>query len=107
MICEEGLIGLNSHFRFPKSLRCFFFSLQNLPPSGFDNDFFGIDLEEAQAISPSQRWVMEVGYEVGRTGGQPRVGIIHPPLGGAMESWLDQSRFARATHWILYGRLWV
>lgn len=30
---------------------------------GFDNDFFGIDIEEAQAISPSQRWVMEVGYE--------------------------------------------
>jgi len=31
---------------------------------GFDNDFFGIDLEEAQAIAPSQRWVLEVGYEV-------------------------------------------
>ena len=41
-----------------------------MPLSGFDNDFFGIDLEEAQAISPSQRWVMEVGYEVGRTGGR-------------------------------------
>ena len=35
---------------------------------GFDNDFFGIDIEEAQAISPSQRWVMEVGYEARRFG---------------------------------------
>eukprot|EP00931_Biecheleriopsis_adriatica_P028174 TRINITY_DN16844_c0_g1_i1.p1 TRINITY_DN16844_c0_g1~~TRINITY_DN16844_c0_g1_i1.p1 ORF type:complete len:821 (+),score=197.48 TRINITY_DN16844_c0_g1_i1:110-2572(+) len=30
---------------------------------GFDNDFFGIDIEEAQAIGPAQRWIMEVGYE--------------------------------------------
>jgi hypothetical protein len=35
---------------------------------GFDNYFFGIDIEEAQAISPSQRWVMEVGYEARRFG---------------------------------------
>ena len=39
-----------------------------LSKRGFDNDFFGIDIEEAQAISPSQRWVMEVGYEARRFG---------------------------------------
>ena len=54
-------------FDSPNRCVVFFFSLLKiLPPiPGFDNDFFGIDLEEAQAISPSQRWVMEVGYEVG------------------------------------------
>ena len=56
-------------------MRCFFFFVAKI--SGFDNDFFGIDLEEAQAISPSQRWVMEVGYEVGRTGGRV-TGGNHP-----------------------------
>eukprot|EP00416_Gambierdiscus_australes_P032945 CAMPEP_0171089046 /NCGR_PEP_ID=MMETSP0766_2-20121228/21140_1 /TAXON_ID=439317 /ORGANISM="Gambierdiscus australes, Strain CAWD 149" /LENGTH=467 /DNA_ID=CAMNT_0011546877 /DNA_START=51 /DNA_END=1454 /DNA_ORIENTATION=+ len=30
---------------------------------GFDNRFFGISEEEAEAMAPSQRWVLEVGYE--------------------------------------------
>nr|AFW98413.1 type I polyketide synthase [Alexandrium ostenfeldii] len=29
----------------------------------FDNEFFGYSVEEAEAIAPSQRWVLEVGYE--------------------------------------------
>lgn len=68
-------------FDAPNRCVAFFFRCKKLPPiPGFDNDFFGIDLEEAQAISPSQRWVMEVGYEVG-TGGHV-TGGNHPATPG-------------------------
>jgi len=51
---------------------------------GFDNDFFGIDLEEAQAISPSQRWVMEVGYEVLWKAGWTKAGLRGQRIGSFM-----------------------
>jgi len=35
----------------------------------FDNRFFGICEEEAEAMAPSQRWVLEVGYEALFKGG--------------------------------------
>lgn len=51
---------------------------------GFDNDFFGIDIEEAQAISPSQRWVMEVGYEVLWKAGWTKQGLRGQCIGSFM-----------------------
>lgn len=51
---------------------------------GFDNDFFGIDIEEAQAISPSQRWVMEVGYEVLWKAGWTKQGLRGQRIGSFM-----------------------
>lgn len=66
----------SSWFSYVPSVKKTVFSMtqRQQPPAasnrrrGFDNDFFGIDIEEAQAISPSQRWVMEVGYEARRFG---------------------------------------
>eukprot|EP00930_Biecheleria_cincta_P063180 TRINITY_DN48682_c0_g1_i1.p1 TRINITY_DN48682_c0_g1~~TRINITY_DN48682_c0_g1_i1.p1 ORF type:complete len:823 (+),score=148.87 TRINITY_DN48682_c0_g1_i1:41-2509(+) len=51
---------------------------------GFDNDFFGIDLEEAQAIAPSQRWVMEVGYETLWKGGWTKKSLKNQRIGTFM-----------------------
>merc|ERR1712190_161028 len=48
---------------------------------GFDNEFFGISVEEAEAIAPSQRWVLEVGYECLHKGGWTKPTLLGQPIG--------------------------
>ncbi|CAK9040132.1 Phenolphthiocerol/phthiocerol polyketide synthase subunit C ((Phenol)carboxyphthiodiolenone synthase subunit C) (Beta-ketoacyl-acyl-carrier-protein synthase I) (Phthiocerol synthesis polyketide synthase type I PpsC) [Durusdinium trenchii] len=82
---------------------------------GFDNDFFGIDIEEAQALAPSQRWVMEVGYEVlwkaGWTKPTLRGQRIGSFLGDSGSEWnfiyLKRDRYAISnnTGWVTCSRL--
>ncbi|CAE8610154.1 unnamed protein product [Polarella glacialis] len=68
---------------------------------GFDNEFFGIEVEEAAAMAPNQRWICEVGYEVLHKGGwtkpklqSQRIGVF---LGDSGSEWnqmyTQQDRF--------------
>ncbi|CAJ1385887.1 unnamed protein product [Effrenium voratum] len=70
---------------------------------GFDNDFFGIDIEEAQAIAPSQRWVLEVGYEVlwkaGWTKPTLRGQRIGSYMGDSGSEW-NMIHLKRDRHWL-------
>mmetsp|Transcript_12481 Transcript_12481/g.35540 ORF Transcript_12481/g.35540 Transcript_12481/m.35540 type:complete len:830 (-) Transcript_12481:158-2647(-) len=50
----------------------------------FDNEFFGISEEDAEAIAPSQRWVLEVGYEVLHKAGWTKKELLGARIGTFM-----------------------
>jgi len=50
----------------------------------FDNQFFGINDEEAAAIAPAQRWILEVGYECLHNGGWDRISLMGKRIGTFM-----------------------
>eukprot|EP00438_Fugacium_kawagutii_P010894 Skav211505 [mRNA] locus=scaffold352:1856:22517:- [translate_table: standard] len=55
--------------------------------TGFDNDFFNIDVEEAQALAPSQRWILEVLWKAGWTRPNLRGQRIGNFLGDSGSEW--------------------
>jgi len=48
---------------------------------GFDSDFFGYNEEEVYAMSPSQRWVLEVGYQVLHNAGWAKLDLMGQRIG--------------------------
>eukprot|EP00933_Yihiella_yeosuensis_P048748 TRINITY_DN4510_c0_g1_i11.p1 TRINITY_DN4510_c0_g1~~TRINITY_DN4510_c0_g1_i11.p1 ORF type:complete len:757 (-),score=116.87 TRINITY_DN4510_c0_g1_i11:1560-3830(-) len=48
---------------------------------GFDPDFFGLDVDEAEAMAPPQRWVLEVSYEVLFNGGWTKDTLLGKRIG--------------------------
>jgi polyketide synthase-associated protein len=67
----------------------------------FDNAFFGISDEDTGFISPSQRWVMEVGYECLHKGGWRKPDLIGRRIGtfiGDSGSEWDCVNFAQDKH---------
>jgi len=66
----------------------------------FDNEFFGIAQEEAKVLDPSQRNIMETGYEALRAAGYTKAGLQGLAcglyLGDAGTDWVETARWLQA-----------